>query len=73
MTLSATAIINGLTLLRAYNADVKVVLCEDSIAASGVLAVHPDDAQRLAHEGWYFQDGPSDDGLSGVWRLEATE
>ena len=73
MTLSASAIINGLTMFRAYNVETRVHLGVDSIAASGVLVVHPEDAARLAHEGWYFQDGPSDDGLSSVWRLEASE
>lgn len=73
MTLSATAIINGLTMLRAYNTDARVVICDDSIAVVSVLVMHPSDAERMAHEGWYFQDGLSDDGLSGVWRLEDTE
>ncbi len=73
MTLPATAIINGLTMLRAYNSEARVHLLDDSIAVSGVLTVHADDARRLAYEGWYFQDGLSDDGLSGVWRLEGSE
>ena len=73
MTLSASAIINGLTMLRAYNADVRVILGEDSLAVAGVPVVHPEDAGRMAYEGWYFQEGPSTDGRSGVWRLEDTE
>jgi hypothetical protein len=74
MTLSATAIINGLTLLRAYGC-VDRVCCagadEPSHDTCGDLLVyvnkpredmHEDDQRRMVSEGWEW-------GASGYWRL----
>ncbi len=74
MTLSATAIINGLTMLRAYGCIVRVRCAgedEPSHDTCGPLhvyvnkpasAMHPDDVTRLKSEGWYWED-------SGYWEL----
>jgi hypothetical protein len=55
MTLSASAIINGLTMLRAYGASGGI--CWDGgIRAPGPepKAMHSDDASRLESEGWVY-------------------
>ena len=57
MTLSASAIINGLTMLRAYSSDLKVSVDDERIAVWCTSQLHADDVRRLESEGWYWNDG----------------
>lgn len=61
--LSATALINGLTMLRAYNSDIAVT-CSDQDDSGYVVFVcgvslndlHADDYQRMLSEKWEWND-----------------
>jgi hypothetical protein len=75
MTLSADAIINGLTMLRAYGC-IQSVQCsganEPSHDTCGTFVVkvnkhpggmHPEDVQRMESEGWWWIES------AGQWEL----
>lgn len=55
MTLSASAIINGLTMLRAYGASGNICW-DDGLRAQGPepKTMHADDVSRLESEGWVY-------------------
>lgn len=57
MSLSASAIINGLTMLKAYNPDTKVSVDDERIAVRCTEQLHADDVRRLESEGWHWNDG----------------
>lgn len=69
MTLSASAIINGLTMLRAYKPDMTVWTHGSGIYASFSRdlfdGMHPDDKARMTAEGWVYWNDPESD----EWRL----
>lgn len=68
MTLSASAIINGLTMLRAYNAEIRVSIGAGTLQVDGVKIdrMHADDYNRMLDEGWHAGVGAAGD----AWRLE---
>jgi hypothetical protein len=73
MTLSASAIINGLTMLRAYNSGVTVTIDENAMHVRGVnvSTIHPDDYTRLIDEDW--SESPDQSGLTVWWYKGKTE
>lgn len=82
MTLSASAIINGLTMLRAYAPDVAVratynqptrddgsgLVVFSAATGDGLRELHADDIRRMASDGWEWVPGYFTPG-GGVWRL----
>jgi hypothetical protein len=80
MTISASAIINGLTMLRAYHADLKVERFSghgnEPMSWLAILVrwppalptLHADDQRRMSTEGWTWHPDPVLPQYS-YWRL----